>query len=110
MTDANAADPNLQRLRAIEADIAAGRLREAAGAIDALARMTPADPRVYLAGAMLARAAGNLPGEIESLRRAAVLAPHRPRVRLDLAKALSRAGEHAQAVETADAVVAMAPT
>lgn len=110
MTDANAADANLQRLRAIETDIAAGRLREAAGAIDALARMTPADPRVYLAGAMLARAAGNLPGEIESLRRAAVLAPHRPRVRLDLAKALSRAGEHAQAVETANAVVAMAPT
>jgi predicted TPR repeat methyltransferase len=97
-------------LRAIESDIAAGKLREAAAAIELLARAAPADVRVYLAGAMLARAAGNLPGEIDSLRRASALAPSRPRVRLDLAKALSRGGRNAEAVATADAVVAMEPT
>lgn len=110
MTDAEAADPNLIRLRAIEADIAAGRLREAGAAIQALAVATPSDARVYLAGAMLARAARNLAGEIDSLRRAVALAPRRPRVQLDLAKALSRAGKHADAVAAANAVVDMAPT
>jgi predicted TPR repeat methyltransferase len=109
MTGGGAADRNLQPLRAIETDIAAGRLREAALAIEALAADAPADPRVYLAAAVLARAAGNLPGEIESLRRALLLAPGRPRVRLDLAKALSRAGKHAEAVDAANAVVDMAP-
>src|SRR5258706_10722652 len=110
MTGAYGSDPNLIRLRAIETDIAAGKLREAAAAIEVLARAAPADARVYLAGAMLARAAGNLPGEIDSLQRALALAPRRPRVQLDLAKALSRGGKHAEAVAMANAVVAMEPT
>lgn len=110
MTGAYGSDPNLIRLRAIESDIAAGRLREAATAIDVLARAAPADARIYLAGAMLARAARNLPGEIDSLRRALALAPDRMRVRLDLAKALSRGGKHPEAVATANAAVAMEPT
>jgi predicted TPR repeat methyltransferase len=109
VTDADSADPNLPRLHAIEADIAAGRLRDAGAAIQALAATAPTDVRVYLAGALLARAARNLPAEIESLRRAAMLAPDRLRVRLDLAKALSRNGNHADAVATANAAVAMAP-
>ena len=110
MSHADIADPNLPRLHAIEADIAAGRLREAGAAIQSLAAAAPTDVRVYLAGALLARAARNLPAEIESLRRAAALAPDRVRVRLDLAKALSRNGNHADAVAVADAVVAMSPT
>ena len=109
MTDANAADPNLRRLHAIEADIAAGRLREAGAAIQALAAAAPADVRVYLAGAMLARAAGDLHGEIDSLQRAAALAPTRLRVQLDLARALSRAGKHADAVTVANTAVDLAP-
>jgi len=110
MTGAPGADPNLIRLQAIESDIAAGKLREAANAINALARAAPADARVYLAGAMLARVAKDLPAEIDSLRRALALAPNRPRVRLDLAKALSRGGKHAEAVATANAAVTMEPT
>ncbi len=108
MTDANAAD--LDRLRAIETDITAGRLREAAAGLKAVVAAAPADFRVHLTAAMLARAARNLPGEIESLRRASALAPGRPRVQLDFARALSRAGNHAEAVTTANAVVTMAPT
>jgi len=110
MTGSSPLDANLPKLQSIEADIAAGRLREAGAAIEALASASPADPRVYLAGSVLARAAGNLPGEIESLRRAVALAPSRPRVRLELAKALARAGDHAEALHVANAVVEMAPT
>jgi predicted TPR repeat methyltransferase len=110
MTDSKSLDANLPKLRAIEADIAAGRLREAGAAIEALAAASPTDPRVYLAGSVLARATGNLPGEIESLRRAVALAPQRPRVRLELAKALARAGNHAEALDAANAVVDMAPS
>ncbi len=109
MTDAGPLDANLPQLRAIEADIAAGRLREAGIAIEALATVSPADARVYLAGAALARVSGNLPGEIESLRRAVSLSPQRPRVRLELAKALARSGNHAEALQVANAVVDMAP-
>jgi predicted TPR repeat methyltransferase len=109
MTDPNAADPKLIRLRTIEADITAGRLREAAAALKAVAAAAPTDFRVHLTAAMLARAARNLPGEIDSLRRAAALAPGRPRVQLDLARALSRAGDHTEAMTLANAVVAAAP-
>jgi len=109
MSDMRHSDANLPMLQAIEADIAAGRLREAGAAIEALATAAPSDPRVYLAGSVLARATGNLPAEIESLRRAVALAPQRPRVRLELAKALARAGNHAEALAAANAVVDMAP-
>jgi predicted TPR repeat methyltransferase len=110
MSDTRHLDANLPKLQAIEADIAAGRLREAGAAIEALAMAAPSDPRVYLAKSVFARATGNLPGEIESLRRAVALAPERPRVRLELAKALARAGNHAEALHAANAVVGMAPT
>jgi len=110
MTDPRTLDANLPRLQAIEADIAAGRLREAGVAIEALATVSPADPRVYLASSVLARATGNLSGEIAALRRAVALAPRRPRVRLELAKALARAGNHPEALEVANAVVDMAPS
>ncbi|HSE13523.1 MAG TPA: tetratricopeptide repeat protein [Rudaea sp.] len=110
MTETNAVDPIQSRLLAVEAHISAGRLHEAGVAIQALAAAAPSDARVHLAGAMLARAARNLPGEIDSLQRAAALAPGRPRVQLDLAKALSRDNRHAEAVTIANAVVATAPT
>ena len=109
MRDERTLEANLPKLKAIEADIGAGNLREAGAAIEALAGASPMDPRVYLAGAALARATGNLPGEIDSLRRAVALAPQRPRVRLELAKALARAGNHAEASQAANAVVVMAP-
>jgi len=110
MSTGTQSDPNLARVQAIEAHIAAGRLREAGAAIESLAASAPADVRVFLARAMLARAEHNAPSEIDALRRAVAMAPGRPRVQLDLAKALSRDGRHAEAVTTANAVVALAPT
>jgi predicted TPR repeat methyltransferase len=110
VTQSGGPDANLGQLRAIEADIGAGRLREAAAAIEGLARAAPSDARVCLAGAALARVAGNQPLEIESLRRAVALAPQRPRVRVELAKALARAGNDAEALHAANAAVDMAPT
>ena len=109
VTQANAADPNFVKLRAIEADIHAGKLQQAAGALNALAAVAPSDIRVYLAGAMLARAGRNPQNEIESLRRALALAPRAPRLHVELAKALSRDSRHDEAVAVANQAVDLAP-
>ncbi len=104
-----AQEANLARFRAIEADIQAGRLQEAAAALNALGAAAPRDPRVYLTGAMLARAAGNPQYEIVSLQRALELAPQLTRVHVALAKALAREGRHAEAVAAADRAVELSP-
>lgn len=109
MTDASTLDSNLVRIRAIEADISAGKFREAVAALDALNIATPSDVRVHLAGAMLARATGNPGREILSLQRAVALASRWPLVHIELAKALSRNGQHEEAVATANNAVELAP-
>ena len=48
-----AADPTIERLRAIEHDIANGRAKAAGDALNALMQSTPGDPRVYLTAGML---------------------------------------------------------
>ena len=109
MTAANALDTNLSRIRAIEEDISAGNLQQAADSLNSLVASTPQDPRIYLAGALLARAAKNPQQEIVALQRAVEFAPRWPRVYLELAKALSRMGRHAEAVAMANKGVALAP-
>jgi predicted TPR repeat methyltransferase len=105
----NETDPVLARLRSIEADVRAGRLQAAAAALNALAATAPRDPRVYVTGAMLARAAGNPKYEIVSLERALALAPGLPQVHVALAAALSREGRHAEAVAAANKAVGLSP-
>ena len=102
-------DVNLAKLRAIEADIRAGKLEAAAAALNALGSAAPLDPRIYVTGAMLARAAGNPQYEIVALQRALALAPQWPRGHLAMAKALARAGRHAEAVAAANKAVELAP-
>ncbi len=102
-------DTTLAQLRAIEADIRAGRLGEAAAALNALSAAAPLDPRVYVTGAVLARAAGNPRYEMVSLQRALALAPDSPRVHAALAKAFSREGRHADALAAANRAVELAP-
>lgn len=109
MTEASTFDTNLVMIRAIEADICAGKLREAADALNALVAATPADPRIYLAAAMLASAARNPQQEIVSLQHAVALAPGWPQVHIELAKALSREGRDGKAVEIANKAVELAP-
>ena len=102
-------DTILARLRAIEADIHAGKLESAAAALNALRTTAPLDPRIYVTGAVLARAAGNSGYEIMSLQQAIALAPHWPPAHIAMAKALSRAGRHADAVAAANSAVELAP-
>jgi predicted TPR repeat methyltransferase len=109
MTQATMFDANLARIRAIEADICAGKLHKAAAALNALNAATPADVRIYLAGALLAHAAGNPKQEIASLKRVIALAPDQPLGHMELAKAFSREGRHDEAVAMANKAVALAP-
>ncbi len=109
MTQAATSDMNLDKIRAIEADICAGRLQEAATALNLLHATTPADARIYLAGAMLALAARNPQQEIAALQRAVALAPLWPLPYMELAKTFSREGRHPEAVGTANKAVELAP-
>lgn len=97
------------RLRAIEADIAAGKLPAAADALNAAASIAPQDPRVYLTGAVLAHAAGNAQQELLSLKRAVQLAPQWWPAYAELAKALARQERLGEAVAVANKAVELAP-
>jgi len=103
------ADATHMRLRAIEADIARGRLAEAAAALNGVAAAAPQDPRVYLTGAALAHAAGNQPQELLSLKRAVQLAPQWWPAYAELAKALLRQERLGEAVAVANKAVELAP-
>jgi predicted TPR repeat methyltransferase len=109
MTQSSTNDTIQARLLAIESDIRAGRLRAAAAALDALAAVNPADVRIHLCGAALARAAANASLEIEALKRAASVAPDAQHVQIELAKALSRHARHRQAVAAVNRAVELAP-
>lgn len=102
-------DTVLGRLRAIEADIRGGRLGDAAEALNALGSAVPSDPRLYLTGAMLARASGNASYEIISLQRALALAPKEPVVHVALVKALARGKRYVEALQAANSAVELAP-
>jgi len=102
-------DTNGAKLRAIEADIRAGKLQEAAAALNALGSAAPLDPRIYVIGAMLARAAGNPKWEIVSLQRALAMAPRWPRVHIAMAEALLREARYAEAVAAANKAVEVSP-
>ncbi|QBB71252.1 tetratricopeptide repeat protein [Pseudolysobacter antarcticus] len=109
MSQAKTFDPNLAKLHAIEADIAAGKLQQAATSLNALNAATPADPRIYLAAAMLARAANNPKQEIASLQHAVAISPSWPPGHLELAKVYSRLARHDDAVATANRAVELVP-
>ncbi len=102
-------ETTLARLRAIEADIRAGKLEEAAAALKVLGPSAPLDPRIHITGAMLARAAGSPEREIASLRAALALEPRQPRIHIAVAKALAREERHAEAVAAANRAVELDP-
>ncbi|HZP67163.1 MAG TPA: methyltransferase domain-containing protein [Rudaea sp.] len=109
MNQAPHADAMLTRLRAIEADIRAGRFDAAVAAINAGIAATPRDPRLYLTAAMLANALGKPGREIEALEHAVGAAPAWAPAYIELAKALSRQGRHVQALEIVARAVELAP-
>ena len=64
-----------RQLRAVEADIQAGRLIEAAASLNQLVAANPNDGRLYVAGWLLANKAGNVEAAFQSAERAVALAP-----------------------------------
>lgn len=103
-------DPLRPKIRAIETAIAERRLDTAAAALDELQQTAASDVRVHLAAALLAGAARKPDDEIAALRRAVALVPGWPLPRVELAKALARAGAMEEAVAAIRAAVALAPT
>ena len=72
---ASAAELLNRQLLAVEADIEAGRLSDAAVSLNQLVAAHPTDARVYVAGWLLANKAGNSDAALQSARRAVALAP-----------------------------------
>lgn len=64
-----------RQLLAVEADIQAGRLSEAAGSLNQLVAAHPNDGRLYVAGWLLATKTGNVEAAYKSARNAVALAP-----------------------------------
>lgn len=64
-----------RQLLAVEADIQAGRLSEAAESLNQLVAAHPNDGRLYVAGWLLANKAGNTDGAYKAAQRAVALAP-----------------------------------
>jgi predicted TPR repeat methyltransferase len=89
--------------------IAEGQLQAAAEALNAVQRSDPGDPRPLLVGMRLARAANNPAGELQAARRAVALSPQWPVSVTELGFALSRQGQHAEAMEQARKAVSLAP-
>lgn len=69
------ADALNRQLLAVEADIQAGRLSDAATSLNALVAANPNDGRLYVAGWLLANKAGNVDAAHQSAQRAVALAP-----------------------------------
>jgi len=102
-------DPNLIQLREIEQDLRAGNLAAASAGLRALTSRSPLDGRAQLLAARLARAQNQPAAEIGALTRALELAPNSSSVRCELAKALSRQGQHDKAAEAIELAVERAP-
>ena len=108
-SSATAADPTIERLHAIEHDIANGRVQAAGDALNDLLRSTPADPRVYLTAAVLAQTSGQGGQEIALLAQAVRVAPQWWPAYAELAKALARQQRFGEALEAAEKAVTLAP-
>lgn len=102
-------DPLRARLAAVEAQIRAGELKQAAATLDDLRAIAPGDARICLVEATLARAQRDLNREIAMLERAVNLAPRWPVAHAELARALSRHDRHEGALAAIGKAVEFAP-
>ena len=102
-------DSFTQRLQQIGQWITRGELPRAAKALNAAAKISPKDPRIYLQGARLAEAAGNAKGAQESARRAVSLNPEWSVAVTELAALLSRQNEVKESIEVAQKALSLDP-
>ncbi len=106
------ADPEARnrQLQAVESDIQAGRLPEAASLLNELAQADPNDVRVYLAGWMLASKAGNAAAALQSAERATSLAPLSAMAHYCLSEAQQSQGDVSAARTSINQALMLVPT
>jgi predicted TPR repeat methyltransferase len=89
--------------------IAEGDLKGAAQQLNQAQASARHDPRIYLVGVALARAAKNQRAELEAAQRAVSAAPQWAPATMELAAVYSLRNDHASAVNFAQQAAAMAP-
>jgi len=99
----------MQRLRALELDIEAGKLGEAAQALNQLAAQHPRDARVFVAGWLLGMRADNAASALQSARRAAELAPGSATAHYCIADAQRALGDNAAARQSIEQAIMLMP-
>ncbi len=99
-----------RQLLAVEADIQAGRLSEAAASLNQLVAAHPKDGRLYVAGWLLANKAGNVEAAYKSARNAVALAPTSGTALYCLSDAEHKRGNIDAARESIEQALIEAPT
>lgn len=99
-----------RQLLAVEADIQAGRLSEAAASLNQLVAAHPKDGRLHVAGWLLANKAGNVEAAYLSARNAVALAPTSGTALYCLSDAEHKRGDIDAARESIEQALAQAPT
>ena len=99
-----------RQLLAVEADVQAGRLSEAAALLNDLAKADPGDARVYVAGWLLANKAGNNEAALQSAQRAVNLAPMSATAHYCLGESHHIGGDIDAARDSVNRALMLAPT
>lgn len=99
---------HIKALENIEQQIGQNLLQDAALGLNKLAKVNALDPRLFLLGAELAKAAGNSAGILVAARRAQAIAPQWSTSAIYLAETLVAQGEEAEALSMAHHAVEVA--
>lgn len=98
----------ISQLGRIEKLISDGKLQEAVGQLNLLAKENANDPRLFLLGSRLAEASRNPQGMLAASRKAHQLAPQWPVATIHLAAVLAQLGEDAEAAQLSEQAVLLA--
>ena len=104
-----AAEALNRQLLAVEADIEAGRLSEAAVSLNQLVAAHPNDGRLYVAGWLLANKAGNVDAAYHSAQRAVALAPTSGTAHFCMSDAEKKRGDIDAARRSVEQALLLAP-
>lgn len=103
-------DTITRQLQAIEADIAAGRLADAANMLNVLGQAYPRDARIYVSGWLLATKADNTSAALQAAERAVALAPNSATAHYCLADSQRRSGDVTAARTSVETALMLMPS
>lgn len=92
-------------LQSVEQLISKSQLKEAAHQLNALSKIAPSDPRLFLLGSVLAEASHNVAGMLTAAKKAVSLSPGWPVATIRLAGVLAAVSPTAQALEMAQQAI-----